>query len=67
MITKIKLFFEKILWSENFGPILNITIIWLANLSSILYFIDKNIDLGIIWSIIAYFNGLIYYFDNKRK
>lgn len=66
MFTKIKLFLEKIWWSDDFGPILNITTIWLAALTSLLSFETGDSELGIVWSITAYLNSLIYYFNNKN-
>lgn len=59
--------FYKIIHSRHFEPILNITCIWLTGLAAILNISHGNTDLGIVWAICCYLNGIKFYFNNDRK
>lgn len=59
---RIKQFFRNIFGSEHFLPVLDITCLWLASLCAILSAAAGKPSLVIVWSIVAFLDGLTLYF-----
>lgn len=67
MFHRIKQFFKNIFESKHFQPILDITLIWLASLCAILNAVDNKPVLTIIWSIVAFLDGITLYFHSQSR
>ena len=64
---RIKQFFKNIFGSNHFQPVLDITCIWLATLCTIINAVQGKTVLMIMWSIVAFLDGLTLYFHFQSR